>query len=129
MQKPRRSLEVFMDKVREILVQDYVPRHLGINHISREQLLGHNLVIPNGLYGNNNNIIVTCDGTYIYTNKSSNYMFQKDRYSLHKYRNLLKVFLIVTCDGYIVNCFGPYKATTSDAEIMSSLFRNESYFR
>lgn len=133
-QKPRRSLEVLMDKVREVLVHDYVPRHLGINHISREQLLGHNLVIPNGIYGNSNNVIVICDGTYIYTNKSSNYMFQKDSYSLHKYRNLLKIFLIVTCDGYIVDCFGPYKATTSDAEIMSSLFRNESsalrfYFR
>lgn len=53
-------------------------------------------------------------------------MFQKDTYSLHKYRNLLKPFLLVTPDGYIVDCFGPYKATTSDADIMKSLFTDEN---
>lgn len=95
--------------------------------MTREQLIEHNLMIPNGIYNENNKqCIVMCDGTYIFLNKSSNYMFQKDTYSLHKYRNLLKPFLIVACDGYILDCFGPYKATTSDAEIMSSLFSNEN---
>ncbi|XP_072933637.1 uncharacterized protein [Epargyreus clarus] len=124
---PRRTLERLMDKVREILVQDFVPRNLGLQHISREQLLQHNLMIPNAIYNENNqNTIMICDGTYIYINKSSNYMFQKDTYSLHKYRNLLKPFLLVTPDGYIVDCLGPYKATTSDADIMKSLFRDEN---
>ncbi|KAJ8720557.1 hypothetical protein PYW08_006022 [Mythimna loreyi] len=77
------------------------------------------LLIPNGVYGNGNNAIVICDGTYIYINKSSNYMFQKQSYNLHKYRNLLKPFMFVACDGYIVDCYGPYKATTSDVDIMS----------
>lgn len=130
---PRRTLESLMDKVREILLQDFVPRNLGINQLRREELLQHNLLIPNGLYGNGNNAIVICDGTYVYIHKSSNYMFQKQSYSLHKFRNLLKPFLIVACDGYIVDCFGPYKATTSDADIMSNLFREgsalRSYFR
>ncbi|KAH9634750.1 hypothetical protein HF086_013610 [Spodoptera exigua] len=115
-----------MDRVREVLVQDFVPRYLGITHLSKEQLNNHTLAIPNGLYGHENNVIVICDGTYIYINKSSNYMFQKYTYSLHKYRNLLKPFLIVASDGYILDCFGPYKATTSDAEIMSSLFQTET---
>ncbi|XP_041988982.1 uncharacterized protein LOC121740371 [Aricia agestis] len=132
-QVPRRTLENLMDKVREVLLQDFVPRNLGINHIAREELRNHNLSIPNGLYGNGNNAIVICDGTYIYIHKSSNYMFQKQSYSMHKYRNLLKPFLIVATDGYILDCLGPYKATTSDAEIMSTLFREgsalQSYFR
>ncbi|KAH9642646.1 hypothetical protein HF086_008259 [Spodoptera exigua] len=124
---PTRTLERLMDKVRAILVQDFVPRYLGIQHISREQLLHRNLIIPNAIYNQNNeNTIIICDGTYIYLNKSSNYMFQKETYSLHKYRNLLKPFLLVTPDGYIVDCFGPYKATTSDADIMKSLFRDEN---
>ncbi|KAH9642648.1 hypothetical protein HF086_008261 [Spodoptera exigua] len=40
----------------------------------------------------------------------------------------------LACDGYIVDCYGPYKAITSDADIMSGLFSSEnsalrSYFR
>ncbi|CAH2105465.1 unnamed protein product [Euphydryas editha] len=127
---PRRTLEVLMDKVREILFQDFVPNNLGINHMSRDELINnHTLLIPNGLYGNGTNTIVICDGTYIYVNKSSNYSFQKQTYSLHKYRNLLKPFLIVACDGYILDCFGPYKATTSDADIMNQLFCDGSALR
>ncbi|CAK1603536.1 unnamed protein product [Parnassius mnemosyne] len=134
-QVPRRTLENAIDKIREILLQDFVLQNLGIYQLSREQLLEHKLTIPHGIFGNENNTngIVICDGTYIYINKSSNYMFQKQSYSLHKYRNLLKPFMIVACDGYIVDCFGPYKATTSDAEIMTNLFSEgsalRSYFR
>ncbi|KAF9424291.1 hypothetical protein HW555_000430 [Spodoptera exigua] len=88
---PRRTLESLTDKVREVLLQDFVSAHLGISHLSRDELLRHNLLIPNGLYGN-------------------------------------------ACDGYIVDCYGPYKAITSDADIMSGLFSSEnsalrSYFR
>ncbi|CAH2101317.1 unnamed protein product [Euphydryas editha] len=124
-----------MDKVRKILCQDFVPSYLGINHLTHEQLVQHNLTIPNGLYNTTDtNAVVICDGTYIYINKSANYMFQKETYSLHKYRNLLKPFLIVASDGYIVDCFGPYKATTSDSTIMTNLFSRDNsalrtYFR
>ncbi|GBP34176.1 hypothetical protein EVAR_30728_1 [Eumeta japonica] len=34
--------------------------------------------------------------------------------------------MLVASDGYILDCFGPYKATTSDAEIMKSLFSEGS---
>lgn len=123
---PRTTLARLMSKCREILIQDFVPICLGINHIPRESLMNHNLTIPNGLYNENyTNCIIICDGTYIYINKSSNYSFQKYTYSLHKYRNLLKPFLLVASDGYILDCFGPYKATTSDADIMISLFNDD----
>lgn len=58
------------------------------------------------------------DGTYVYIEKSSNYSYQKKTYSLHKYRNLVKAFLIVCCDGHIIDVLGPYPATTSDANIL-----------
>lgn len=44
---------------------------------------------------------------------------------MHKYRNLVKPFLLVACDGHIIDVSGPYPATESDANIMKALFQNE----
>ncbi|CAK1602361.1 unnamed protein product [Parnassius mnemosyne] len=67
-QVPRRTLENSIDKIREILLQDFVPQNLGIDQLTREQLLEHKLTIPHGIFGNENNTnaLVICDGTYIY---------------------------------------------------------------
>lgn len=61
--------------------------------------------------------ITIADATYIYTQKNSNYLLQKDTYSLHKYRNLLKPFILCASDGYIIDVRGPYSATKNDATI------------
>lgn len=66
----------------------------------------------------------------IFIQSSSNYLFQKQTYSLQKLDNLVKPFLIVCCDGYIIDCWGPYKATVNDATITSNDLRNkEGYLR
>ncbi|KAJ8729095.1 hypothetical protein PYW08_000676 [Mythimna loreyi] len=70
----------------------------------------------------------------IFIQNSSNYFYQKRTYSLHKYNNLIKPFLIVACDGHIIDVSGPYAATQTDSEIISNLFENgngpmRSYFR
>ncbi|CAH2088630.1 unnamed protein product [Euphydryas editha] len=57
--------------------------------------------------------------TYLARNK-------KKTYSLHKYDNLVKPFMVVSCDGHIVDVVGPYAATQTDAEIMSHLFQAEN---
>lgn len=123
----RRTLERKMNTVRKCLVQDFVPRHLGLDHISRNEVVAKNLSVPIGLFGNpdaplqERKAILVIDGTYVYTQKSSNFLFQRKTYSLHKYTNLLKPFLIVCCDGYILDVTGPHAATTSDAVIMKGL--------
>lgn len=116
-----------MGKARDILNEDFVLRNLGKNNITRAEISKRNLIIPNRLFGGvDRKPIVIIDGTYLYVQKSSNYMYQKDTYSLHKYRNLMKPFLIVCSDGYIVDVLGPYPATTSDATIMSNEFSSET---
>ncbi|CAH2088967.1 unnamed protein product [Euphydryas editha] len=50
LQVPRSTLERLMNMA-QILNQDFVPRNLGINHISRAEIAQRNLTIPNGLYG------------------------------------------------------------------------------
>lgn len=123
----RPVLERKINTVRKCLLQDFVPRHLGLDHISRNEVVAKALSLPNGLYGNpdaplqERKAIVVIDGTYIYIQKSSNFLFQRKTYSLHKYANLLKPFLIVCCDGYIIDVTGPHAATTSDATIMREL--------
>ncbi|KAH9632509.1 hypothetical protein HF086_017057 [Spodoptera exigua] len=124
----RRSFERKLELARECLTNDFVPRHLGWDHISRDEIVARNLRIPNAVFGASNDelpAILICDGTYIYIQKSSNFLFQKQSYSLHKFRNLLKPFLIICRDGYIVDVIGPHAATISDATIMSTYIQNE----
>lgn len=122
-----RSVRRIMKKVRDCLQNEFVPQHLGFDHITRNEVIERNLTIPKRLFGNEENTkaIIICDGTYAYIQKNSNFLFQRLSYSLHKLKNLLKPFLIVCTDGYIVEVLGPYAATTSDATIMSRIINNE----
>lgn len=49
-----------------------------------------------------------------------------DEQNILKFRHLLKPFLIVCGDGHIVDVFGPYAATTSDATILQRLLASET---
>lgn len=119
-------------KGRECLLQDFVPLHLGYGHMNRQDVAQRNLTIPEALFGNRDSpiderkAIAVIDGTYIYIQKSTNYFFQRESYSSHKYRNLVKPFLIVCCDGHIIDVSGPYAARTSDAQIMNAILNNEN---
>lgn len=128
LQIPRSKLERLMAQAREKLHQDFVPMNLGIGHITGEQIAERNLILPNGLFGevSGERKPVVIDGTYIYVEKSSNCLHQKETYSLHKYRNVVKPFMLVCFDGYTIDVLGPYPATTSDAEIMNNEFDEPS---
>lgn len=121
--------------VRQCFDEQFIQLHLGTITLCIQQVAQYNLIIPNGLFGNPNMdpefmpAIVICDGTYIYIQKSSNYLYQKQTYSLHKFRNLVKPFLLVCCNGYILDVFGPYPATESDTSIMIRLFSDNSPLR
>ena len=125
----RRKLERHLAVARECLTNEYVTLHLGLDHIDRENILARNLMIPKNLYGNaeNSKLILICDGTYIYINKSSNFLFQRLTYSLHKYQNLLQPFLIVASNGYIIDVVGPFAATKTDAQIMQHIMNDEEH--
>ncbi|KAL0860541.1 hypothetical protein ABMA27_009912 [Loxostege sticticalis] len=129
-----------MDKARECLMNQFVPQYLGFNHMSVQEVAARNKIIPEGLFGNPElapeakPAIIMCDATYIFVQNSSNYKFQKNTYSLQKLDNLVKPFMLVCCDGHILDCMGPFKATTNDASITSLDLRSEegnirSFFR
>jgi hypothetical protein len=77
-------------------------------------------------------LIVVVDGTYVFIQKSGNYSFQKMSYSMHKGRHLLKMMMIVTTSGRIVECYGPYLSNgkNNDASILENIFvKQASLFR
>ncbi|KAF9423713.1 hypothetical protein HW555_001039 [Spodoptera exigua] len=123
----RPTLTAIFKKIRECLMNVFVPNYIGPNHLSHLDIVNRNLSIPNALFGSDNNrpAIAIFDGTYVFLQKSSNYLFQKKTYSLHKYDNLVKPFVIVSCDGHIIDVVGPYAATQTDAEIINHLFIDE----
>ena len=76
------------------------------------------------------------DATYIYIQKSSDYSFQRLSYSIHKDRNLLKIMMLVSTTGLILECFGPYfsNGANNDANIIKNQFSQNqeklnSFFR
>ena len=48
---------------------------------------------------------------------------------MHKYRHLVKPFVVCTTDGLIIDIFGPYSAKVNDAKILMSILKKNSDFR
>lgn len=115
---PRSSLEVLMGQARDILIEFFMPHHLGFHHLNRQQVLNKSLLIPKNYKGQ-----AIFDGTYTYIQKSSNYSYKKKTYSLHKYTNLVKPFMRVCTDGHIIDVLGPYPAPTSAADIIKEILK------
>lgn len=47
----RRTLEKYIHQVRDILYEQFVPIHVGLNNINRQQTKERNLAIPKALFG------------------------------------------------------------------------------
>lgn len=116
-------------KVREAFEKDFISKHINFAR-RRDDLSSHNTEMCRILHCNNNNNIaaVICDGTYIFTHKSTNYEFQKLSYTSQKKRNFVKVMMIVGPDGMIFNALGPYPANHNDAKILQTIFETSGMF-
>ncbi|CAK1583783.1 unnamed protein product [Parnassius mnemosyne] len=128
----RRTLEKWLKEIQHLLTEYFVPKQLSLNHINRQEIKERNLSIPNALFGDfegENRPVVIFDGIYCYIEKISNYLYQKRTYNLHKYRNLVKPFIIACTDEYIIDVLGPYPATISYADIMRKEFSDGSPLR
>lgn len=118
-----------LKKVRGVFERDFIPNN--INYLrTHEDISNHTTQMCRILHCNNNNerAIIICDGTYIYTHKSSNFDFQKKSYNDQKKKNFVKVMMIVGSDGTIFYALGPYAATDNDAKILRDIFENSNTF-
>jgi hypothetical protein len=109
-----------MENAREAL-GEWVDLNLGISRATRDLLRSHQTAETLGLFCNEGQAAVVLDGTYTYVQKSSNNSFQRKSFSGHKHRHLLKPFMIVCPDGYIIDAIGPYLAHINDAAIATDI--------
>lgn len=113
------------------MLKDFVPLNLGFQSFSRQQLIQNSSKMARELYlnGENNKVILVADGTYIYFNKSMNFSLERETYSVHKNRNIIKPMVIVTTNGTFVEIFGPHEATKNDAEMLKFIFTKNGPFQ
>lgn len=125
----RISIGQMVKRGRNILLEHFVPSHLGYKNCTREWLLNHTTDFARMLYCNNdpNKCVVICDGTYIYTYSSTNYAHQRNTFSGQKKRHLFKIMKFVTVDGLIIDTFGPFRATQNDAQIINTIFEKSAF--
>ena len=92
----KRAISHILQQVRQTLTNNFTSIYLGLNHISREEVLAHHqTTIANTLLTSQpDQVCVAIDATYLYVQKSSNNTFQRRTYSMHKHRNLLKPMII-----------------------------------
>lgn len=125
----RQTISYHVTRARKILNDQFVPPNLGLGHISRQEIMTEHTTEMSKIIHGTNKCVLVMDGTYVYCQKSNNFTFQRETFSGHKKKNLLKMFMIVTTDGYIVDVTGPFDANVSDATLLGDLFiRNENEF-
>lgn len=126
----RRTIGKAITSARQALLKDFVPKHLGLAHLTRDDFIKiHTTDMAKGLFSEDEDVVILiADGTYIYIEKSSNYTFQRRTFSLHKGRPLVKPMMFVSSTGYILEVFGPYFADgkNNDASILNSLITQKT---
>ena len=104
-------------------------RAIKANVRSRTDWIQNNSFFAKELFElNEEQLSIVADGTYIYCEKSKNNTMQKELYSLHKYRHLVKPFVVCATNGLIVDVFGPYSARVNDAKIMMRVIKKMKIF-
>ena len=96
---------------------------VGILNLTHTTELSKTIFEPN-----EDAVMSVWDGTYIFIQKSSNYFFQKESFSMHKHRNLLKIMIIISTTGHIIECFGPYfaKGNNNHAKISQDTLKDKT---
>lgn len=117
-----------IEKARTALCDNFVPLHLGFNNLGRNFLLQNSTKSSRILHCENDpqKLVTIWDGTYIFTDKSGNFRFQKETYNQQKSQNFLRPMMCVTTNGYIIDVFGPFQARENDAKCMIKILEKQT---
>lgn len=115
--------------VRSSLERDFVGSHINCIK-TREELIEQSTDMCQALFSSKHSpkVVLICDGTYIFVNKSRNYAFQKKTYTDQKKRNFVRIMMCVTANGTIIYATGPYKASDNDAKVLREMDDSSDVF-
>ena len=121
----QQKISYYLSRIRDAINKDFVPQFLGTNK-ERKFYLEHNNLTASKLYNISDDVLViVVDGTYCRIEKSANNQFQYSSWSEQKKDLLIKPFLITCADGWIIDCYGPFKANQNDAKIFEYILKTD----
>jgi hypothetical protein len=130
--KMPRQVGRVIQRVVVALKRSFVPYHLGINHLTREQAITHipdycRVLMPSAP----ESVTVIVDGTYSYIQKPGDNSCQRKRFCMHKNRHLVKPTMFALPDSYILLCLPHYLSDSknNDAAILEHALRNDNELR
>lgn len=122
--KSQASVSSTISKVAEVVDKHYASLHVGYEHITREEALTHTSEFFHQILQTpTDSLHLTIDGTYIDIQKPSNFELQRQTYSLHKHKNLVKPVMTIFDDGYIYSPDGIWfcDAKNNDSSILNKI--------
>lgn len=124
----QKKVSRILDRIRTEINSQFVPRFLGASSRNRDFFLTHNTVTSKVLYNlDDDQLVLSGDGTYCRIEKSANNEFQYNTYSSQKKDNLIKPFVLICADGYFVDVYGPYAANQNDALILRHILSTDQH--
>jgi hypothetical protein len=122
----QQQISHYLSQIRIAINNDFVPFFLGAKK-DKEYFIQHNTESIKALHNlDNETLAIVVDGTYTKLEKSSNNDFQYLSYSMQKFHNLIKPFIICCADGYFIDCYGPFPANKNDAEIFKYILKTDN---
>ncbi|CAF2087006.1 unnamed protein product [Rotaria magnacalcarata] len=115
----RRRIEDTFHAITIYLNDVLVSSNLGLNHLTRTEALSHHTTYTKAFFGDQLSLI--WDGTYVYCNKSNDHTLQRDCYSGHKSRHLVKLMSLILPDGYVLDLIGPFYGKHNGAAISKAI--------
>jgi len=127
----RQNVSMTVSKVRQSLMANFVPLHLGLGALTREEYMQRHVTdFSNTLYNpepEQRKAILVIDGTYIRIPKNSNFRVMRQSFCVHKIYYLVKPIMIVAPNGHILDVHGPYfsDSRNNDANILRDQLRDD----
>ena len=124
----QQQISHYLAQIRKAITTDFVHFYLGADK-GREFFCNHKneSIIELHQLGQDD-LVICADATYCRIEKSFNNQFQYDSWSQQKLDSLIKPFIVCCGDGYIIDCYGPFKAHQNDAKIFDYILENDQDF-